>query len=233
MVVYTVGMLLKLGDEKGFRDASKMVLVLTFILLCIRSLNTLMISEIVGTKLIMIKRMFLDTFAFLTIMTVVTGCYCVSYYAILFSDNSDLSYSEIERIIQNGFWIVFGENDLTYDNMKPPHCTTNKTLYKSGEMPRCASEWGLHLGPYIKAMYALITIVLLLNLLIAMYSEIKAKAGYDCYEGFMRRHPQLAIRKPEGLSAAREMMLSKHVVTSYFQLLGNTVNRLKLFDKGS
>lgn len=29
------------------------------------------------------------------------------------------------------------------------------------------------------------------------FSKTKAKAGYDWYEGFMRRHPQLAIRKPE------------------------------------
>ncbi|XP_065930408.1 uncharacterized protein [Magallana gigas] len=65
------------------------------------------------------------------------------------------------------------------------------------------------------------------------FSKTKAKAGYDWYEGFMRRHPQLAIRKPEGLSAARGMMLNKHVVTSYFQLLEDTMNKLKLFYKGS
>ncbi|XP_062601197.1 transient receptor potential cation channel subfamily M member 4-like, partial [Saccostrea cucullata] len=38
-------------------------------------------------------------------------------------------------------------------------------------MARCASELGLHLAPYMKAMYAVITIILLLNLLIAMYSH--------------------------------------------------------------
>lgn len=29
------------------------------------------------------------------------------------------------------------------------------------------------------------------------FSKTKAKAGYDWYEDLMRRHPQLAIRKPE------------------------------------
>ncbi|XP_061170920.1 uncharacterized protein LOC133180401 [Saccostrea echinata] len=171
MGVYLGGMLLKLGEGEKYHNASKTLLVLTFILMCIRSLNMLMISEIIGAKLVMIKKMFMDTFAFLTIMTVVSGCYSVSYYAILFTDNSDLSFTEIERIIRNGFWILFGELSLEYDRLREPDCTFNKTLYKSGVMDRCPSEWGLFLAPYLKALYAVIAIILLLNLLIAMYSH--------------------------------------------------------------
>ncbi|XP_062570594.1 transient receptor potential cation channel subfamily M member 2-like [Saccostrea cucullata] len=115
MGAYLGGMLLKLGEGEVFRTASKTFFVLTFILMCIRSLNMLMISEIIGAKLVMIKKMFMDTFAFLTIMTVVSGCYSVSYYAILFTDNSDLNFTEVERIIRNGFWILFGELSLEYD----------------------------------------------------------------------------------------------------------------------
>ena len=62
------------------------------------------------------------------------------------------------------------------------------------------------------------------------FNSSRAKAGYDWYAGFMGRHPQLAIRKPEGLSAARGMMLNKNVVMSYFKLLEDTMGRLKLFD---
>ncbi|XP_062594126.1 uncharacterized protein LOC134255618 [Saccostrea cucullata] len=57
MGAYLGGMLLKLGEGEVFRTASKTFFVLTFILMCIRSLNMLMISEIIGAKLVMIKKM--------------------------------------------------------------------------------------------------------------------------------------------------------------------------------
>ncbi|XP_053376521.1 uncharacterized protein LOC128547554 [Mercenaria mercenaria] len=65
------------------------------------------------------------------------------------------------------------------------------------------------------------------------FSVDKQKAGYDWYEGFMRRHKQLAIRKPEGLSAARAKMLNQNVVTAYFKLLSGTIEKCNLHTKGA
>ncbi|XP_062602906.1 transient receptor potential cation channel subfamily M member 2-like [Saccostrea cucullata] len=171
MIVYVCGMLFKLGDGKPYRQAEKVLLVLSFILICVRFLNLLIISEIIGAKLVIIRKMFMDTFAFLMIITVITYCYSVSYFAILYTDDSDLSFTQIEKIARNGFWILFGELSLESDRLKEPDCTFNKEMYDSGEMERCPSELGLFLAPYLKAVYALIAIILLLNLLIAMYSH--------------------------------------------------------------
>ncbi|XP_056004040.1 uncharacterized protein LOC125661033 isoform X1 [Ostrea edulis] len=169
LIVYCCGMLTKLGGTN--HNACKTLLVLAFILMCARFLNLLMISEIIGAKLVMIKRMFVDTFAFLAITTVITVCYSVSYYAILYSEDSELSFAEMERVFGNGFWILFGELALEQGLLKEPECTFNRTLYSSGKVERCPSELGLALGPYLKAVYALFAIILLLNLLIAMYSH--------------------------------------------------------------
>ncbi|XP_056004039.1 transient receptor potential cation channel subfamily M member-like 2 isoform X2 [Ostrea edulis] len=171
MTVYLSGMLTKLGSGQAYHNASKILLVLTFILMCVRFLNSLTISEIVGPKLVMVRKMFLDTFAFLAIMTVIIMCYNVSYYAILYSENSDLSFAQLERVFRNGFWILFGELSLESDRLKEPDCTFNKTIYNAGKIDRCPSELGLFLAPYLKAAYTLLAIVLLLNLLIAMYSN--------------------------------------------------------------
>jgi hypothetical protein len=57
MVVYLCGMLVKLGNTGAAQNASKLLLVLTYILMSVRFLNLLMISEIIGEKLVMIKRM--------------------------------------------------------------------------------------------------------------------------------------------------------------------------------
>lgn len=61
----------------------------------------------------------------------------------------------------------------------------------------------------------------------------KRKAGYDWYQGFMVRHPQLSLRKPEGLSALRANMLNRNVVSGYFTLLGDTLEKLNVVDKGA
>ncbi|VDI76114.1 Hypothetical predicted protein, partial [Mytilus galloprovincialis] len=48
------------------------------------------------------------------------------------------------------------------------------TLYESGVLQRCPDQFGLYLTPYLKAFYGLIAVVLLLNLLIAIYSDTYA-----------------------------------------------------------
>lgn len=50
-------MCLKFGDKRIYQDASKVSLVIAFILLCIRILNLFCMSEILGPKLVMIRKM--------------------------------------------------------------------------------------------------------------------------------------------------------------------------------
>jgi hypothetical protein len=57
MTMYLGGMLTKLGSGDSFHNASKILLVLTFILMCVRFVNSLTISEIIGAKLVMIRKM--------------------------------------------------------------------------------------------------------------------------------------------------------------------------------
>lgn len=48
-------------------------------------------------------------------------------------------------------------------------CTFNKTIYTSGALSRCPTTLGVYVSPYLKALYELIAVILLLNLLIAIY----------------------------------------------------------------
>ncbi|XP_022166135.1 uncharacterized protein LOC111030774, partial [Myzus persicae] len=59
------------------------------------------------------------------------------------------------------------------------------------------------------------------------FSHIKEEAGYDWYKGFMSRHPELSLRKPEATSAARAMGFNKPVVMQFFKLLGELMDRYK------
>ncbi|XP_061190349.1 uncharacterized protein LOC133198242 [Saccostrea echinata] len=67
--------------------------------------------------------------------------------------------------------MLFGELNLDVEKLKEPDCTFNKTIYRAGIQERCPSSLGTFLAPYLKAVYVLITVILLLNLLIVMYSH--------------------------------------------------------------
>lgn len=50
-------------------------------------------------------------------------------------------------------------------------------------------------------------------------------AGKDWLQGFMQRHPQLTLRKPEHTSRARALGFNKKSVSEFFELLENTVKK--------
>ena len=55
--------------------------------------------------------------------------------------------------------------------------------------------------------------------------------GKDWFDGFMKRHPDLSIRKPEKLTTARARMLNPVVVTNYFNDLDALLDKLDLKEK--
>ena len=52
------------------------------------------------------------------------------------------------------------------------------------------------------------------------------EAGYYWFTGFMHRHPELRIRKPEALSAARAMSMNKPVIDKWFTEYENLLTTL-------
>lgn len=63
------------------------------------------------------------------------------------------------------------------------------------------------------------------------FNEEKKIAGRDWYKSFMRRNPNLSIRKPRGISNARALGMNKEEVTAYFDLLRSTLIENDLMDK--
>ncbi|XP_062578087.1 transient receptor potential cation channel subfamily M member 2-like [Saccostrea cucullata] len=175
LTTYTCGMLMKLNDMYDYFTASKVLLVAAFIMLSIRILHMFSMSELLGPTLVIIQKMFKDTIAFMAIMFIISMCYNISYYAILYSENSEFTFEELEKITRNGYWMLFGELNLEGDRLTEPDCTFNETEYRDGSQERCPSSLGRFLAPYLKAVYVLTAVILLLNLLIAMYSNTFAK----------------------------------------------------------
>ncbi|CAC5385200.1 TRPM2 [Mytilus coruscus] len=185
VVGYTSGMLVRAGEGSGFQGTSKCLLLAAFMLLCIRTLNLCCMTEFLGPKLVIIRKMIRQTVSFMTIMTVIMVWYSVSVYALLYP-NSEFSWTEIEKIVSNGYWVLFGELNLDAETLTVPDCTFNNTIYESGVLQRCPSPLGVHLTPYLKALYGLISVILLLNLLIALYSDAFNKVQQES-ESYWRK----------------------------------------------
>jgi len=58
------------------------------------------------------------------------------------------------------------------------------------------------------------------------FSEKKQKAGYEWFYAFMKRHPDISIRKPEPLSVARGMGMNESVKNAWFQKFEAAVDQL-------
>ncbi|XP_052082917.1 uncharacterized protein LOC127720378 [Mytilus californianus] len=171
-IAYMLGMLLRAGEGSGFRNTSKCLLLLAFMILCVRILNICCMTEFLGPKLVIIRKMIKQTVAFMIIMTVIVVWYSVSFHALLYP-NSEFSWSEIEKILSNGYWMLFGELNSDGEKVTGRNSTStiNKTIDENDNLQRSATKLGEDLTPYLKALYGLIAVVLLLNLLIALYSD--------------------------------------------------------------
>ncbi|CAG2190876.1 TRPM2 [Mytilus edulis] len=172
-ISYTLGMLLRAGYGSGFQNTSKCLLLLAFMILCIRILNICCMTEFLGPKLIIIRKMIKQTVAFMIIMTVIVVWYSVSFHALVYP-NSEFSWREIEKILSNGYWVLFGELNLDDEKVTVQNCTNtiNGTADDNDNLQQSATQLGEDLTPYLKALYGLIAVVLLLNLLIALYRKI-------------------------------------------------------------
>ncbi|XP_076107444.1 transient receptor potential cation channel subfamily M member 7-like [Mytilus galloprovincialis] len=166
MIVYACGMLLLLE----YPIPSRIILVLTFILLSIRILNMFSLSEYLGPKLVIIQKMFKDTFAFLIILSVIMMSYSVSFHS-LNHQKSEFVWAEIERVMQHGFWMLL-EQKQEYES----ECTIDTVE----DIWTVCPTVGQRIAPYLKALYGLIAVILLLNLLIAIYSDTYQKVNYAC-----------------------------------------------------
>ncbi|KAH9627856.1 hypothetical protein HF086_001752 [Spodoptera exigua] len=63
------------------------------------------------------------------------------------------------------------------------------------------------------------------------FNKEKKQAGWDWFQGFMKRHPELSKRKAEGLSLARATGMNRQDVNNYFEMLLKVLNENDLIGK--
>lgn len=65
---------------------------------------------------------------------------------------------------------------------------------------------------------------------ISGFNVTRGSAGHYWFMGFMRRQPEIAVRKPASLSAGRAIGMNKQVVTNWFDMYKKTLNELGITD---
>ncbi|XP_046554738.1 transient receptor potential cation channel subfamily M member 4-like isoform X2 [Haliotis rubra] len=116
-------------------------------------------SKTIGPMIYMVFRMVADLVPFLVIIFVAIGSYAVATEAILYP-NASWSIGFVLAIPRKAFWQIFGE--LFFEEIAGEGCIP----------PNCPTEMGKLLVPYFTAIYLLMTNILLLNILIALFNNI-------------------------------------------------------------
>ncbi|KAJ8035334.1 Transient receptor potential cation channel subfamily M member 2 [Holothuria leucospilota] len=146
-------------------DTARIILALDLGAFYLRFLQNFYVNRDLGPKLIMINRMMQDMLFFLCLLIVFVTGYGVTYFAILFPNESNPK-TLFSGIFSTTYIQMFGENLL--DNLEVMDCSNNVTLIEMGLAERCPQyTW---IGRILLYIYMMLSTVLLLNLLIAMFS---------------------------------------------------------------
>ncbi|XP_052244281.1 transient receptor potential cation channel subfamily M member-like 2 isoform X2 [Dreissena polymorpha] len=155
-----------------FDDAIKVarvILAVNFISFCLRLLQIFSVHKKMGPKIVMIQKMLEDLMYFIMILMVFVVSYAIASHSILYP-NSPLTWQTVIQVIRMSYWNIYGE--LFLDDIEGDSgCTFNEILWGNGTYLRCPSELGKVVVPILMGVYMLVVSVLLLNLLVAMFSN--------------------------------------------------------------
>ncbi|CAG2199285.1 unnamed protein product [Mytilus edulis] len=141
-----------------------------------RFLHVLLMSRKLGPKIIMIKEMLKDLFRFIGILFVFMVGVGVLYHANMYPAHKDMwssvdwKYWRIWKIIYIPYWQIYGESMLdSFEENKDASCTKIQSVWENTpSIERCNEyDWILVV---ITALYMLMSNLLLVNLLIAVFS---------------------------------------------------------------
>lgn len=153
--------------DSTFTVARRMF-ALSLIVMYLRFLEVFLIHKKLGPTLIMIKEMLEDLLSFILIAVILLLGVGIYYHANIWPDDQtivsgDITGWKIWNILYYPYWQLFAELNLNYlEATEHPDC--NKS-----SMSRCPQEdWSV---PVVAAVYLLLSHLLLINLVIAKFSN--------------------------------------------------------------
>nr|CAH8850050.1 unnamed protein product [Trichobilharzia regenti] len=170
----TVSALLRIGLSKTFLYA-KSCYVITLIGCYLRIYRLYSHHPRLGPKLVMIHSMLVELLMFLFILVIVLVGYGVSQQVLLYPYRSHFTWTVVRDVFVFPYWNLFGELMLDYAFAEKEGCPSNSV--NTEECPTFN-----FLSPLFLAVYLMIAAILLMNLLIAIFSNVFEKIEENSIE---------------------------------------------------
>ncbi|XP_023193351.1 transient receptor potential cation channel subfamily M member 2 isoform X1 [Xiphophorus maculatus] len=173
IVLFCLGLAFRLTTELFY--AGKILLCIDFVVFCLRLMAIFTISRILGPKIIIVRKMMMDMFFFMFLLSIWVVAYGVAKQGILIHNDNRLDWI-IRGAIYEPYLIIFGSFPENIDNaaFDINSCSMNGTdplkpkcpVLNENQMP-VFPEW---LTIIMLCVYLLFANILLLNLLIAIFN---------------------------------------------------------------
>lgn len=165
------------------------VMCVDYTVFTLRLIHIFAVHKQLGPKIIIVGKMVKDVFFFLFFLGVWLMAYGVANQALLYSYDSRPGWVA-RRVFYRPYMHIYGQiplDEIDADKRHDKRCTDNVTLIHEGAEP-CPDSDANWLVLILLSVYLLVTNILLVNLLIAMFSYTfnKVQERSDVYWKFQR-----------------------------------------------
>ncbi|XP_026064209.1 transient receptor potential cation channel subfamily M member 4 [Carassius auratus] len=165
------------------------VMCVDYVVFTLRLIHIFAVHKQLGPKIIIVGKMVKDVFFFLFFLGVWLMAYGVANQALLYSYDSRPGWI-IRRVFYRPYMHIYGQiplDEIDADKRQEKVCTDNMTLIHQGAEP-CPQSDANWLVLILLSVYLLVTNILLVNLLIAMFSYTfnKVQEHSDVHWKFQR-----------------------------------------------
>nr|XP_034338900.1 transient receptor potential cation channel subfamily M member-like 2 isoform X1 [Crassostrea gigas] len=167
IIFFPIGMSLNLS---GFVEAGRVLLAISLIAFFMRTMKAFLALKELGPKIWMIAAMAKDLLYFVVILMLFVVSYAVAAHAIMYPQ-SEKGVDLFFNVLRLGYWNLYGELLLDDIEAEEPKCTFDAAMYNNGTLPRCAEKHRQVIGLVLMGIYLIFANVMLLNILIAMFSD--------------------------------------------------------------
>ena len=171
VILYFIGFSLRLGAhfvtdksmECKLLNVAQVIFAMDVFVIYIRSLQFYAMHEQIGPLIIMARRMCVDLTYFMFLLLIVLTGYGVALHSVLYP-GTKLSESLLNSIIQVSYMQIYGDLELDRIMAAPAEADIH-------DPPETDPDVRNYFGLFLSGSYLLLTHILLLNLLIAMFNS--------------------------------------------------------------
>ncbi|XP_077393579.1 transient receptor potential cation channel subfamily M member 2 [Festucalex cinctus] len=173
IILFIIGLVFRLTTKLFY--AGKIILCIDFVVFCLRLMAIFSISRTLGPKIIIVRRMMMDMFFFMFLLSIWVVAYGVAKQGILIHNDDRLEWI-FRGAVYEPYLIIFGNvpTNVDYSEFDLDSCSMNgsdplkpKCPVLNENLTPAFPEW---LTIIMLCVYLLFANILLLNLLIAIFN---------------------------------------------------------------